>query len=46
LFLSGNAQGDEIMLLIAGIVLVVSGILGFILQFRYIQERQTENAKS
>ena len=34
------------MLLIAGIVLIISGILGFILQFRNIQENQTENAKS
>jgi preprotein translocase subunit Sss1 len=34
------------MLLIAGIVLVLSGIIGFILQLRYIQENQTENAKN
>jgi len=28
------------MLLIAGIVLVVSGIIGFIIQLSYIQEKQ------
>jgi len=42
LFLLGNVQEGDMMLLIAGIVLVISGILGFILQFQNIQE----NAKS
>jgi len=44
LFLSGNAREDDMMLLIAGIVLVISGILGFIIQFGYIQE-QNRNAE-
>jgi len=39
LFLSGNAGEDDIMLLIAGIVLVITGIIGFIIQFSYIQEQ-------
>ena len=34
------------MLLIAGIVLIVSGVLGFILQLHSIRENQTENAAS
>jgi len=46
LFLSGNAQEDEVMLLIAGIVLVMSGIFGLILQIRSIQGNQTENTKT
>ena len=33
------------MLLIAGIVLVISGILGFILQLQHIRENQTKNAE-
>jgi len=32
------------MLLIAGIVLVISGVLGFILQLSYIRENQAKNA--
>jgi hypothetical protein len=46
LFLFDNVQGDEMMLLIAGIVLVISGVIGFILQIRYIQENQAENVKN
>jgi len=34
---------DNMMLLIAGIVLVVSGVLGLIIQFRYINENQAKN---
>jgi preprotein translocase subunit Sss1 len=46
LFLLGNAQEDNIMLLIAGIVLVISGVVGFIIQLSYIQEKYKKNAEA
>ena len=34
------------MLLIAGIVLVISGVLGFIIQFSYIKEQNRKAAQN
>jgi len=39
LFLYGNAKGDNMMLLIAGIVLIISGTIGLVLQIQNIKER-------
>jgi len=44
LLLFGNVGEDDMMLLIAGIVLVISGVLGFIIQFSYIKEQNRKAA--